>query len=110
MKKNRKRGSDTDVDQRLPKIETYLENNLRPVAPREDFVNNLKSRLADPSYAKNVGNSNFYLIMLVLMAVSTTVLLVVGLIRLMIELFGALRMMRLFGRQADQKKSLSLSG
>jgi hypothetical protein len=110
MKKGRKPNPTGEADQQLPRIETFLENNLRPVAPRKDFVNDLKSRLADPTYANRAGISNFYLMMLMIVAVTTTVLLVAGLIRLMIELFGAMRMMGLFRRPADQKNSPTLSG
>ena len=86
---------------KLPEIENYLENTFRQVTPRPDFVTKLKTNLADPAYVPGASQMGFNHIMLVLMALTTTVLIVAGFIKFVFELVSALRIMRLFGHRTD---------
>lgn len=93
-------------DIQLPKVESYLESTFKPVAPRPDFIVSLRSRLDDPEFVNRREISDLTLLLYVFGAVSVTVLVVVGLVKLMVEVMGARRILQLSGRQADIRNTL----
>jgi hypothetical protein len=91
----------------LPKVESYLESTFKPVSPRPDFVVNLRSRLDDPEFVNRRETSDLNLLLLIFGAVGVTVLVVVGLVKLIVELMGASHILRLAGRQVDTRNILA---
>lgn len=84
----------------LPRIESYLESNFKPVSPRPDFVVNLRSRLDDPEFINQKEISDFDFVLLTVGAVVVIFLLIAGLIKLIVEIAGASHILRLTGRRA----------
>ncbi len=99
--RNLARKADLNQLKRTPEVESYLMSTFRPVAPRSDFVSGLKSRLTDPATIQKPQVSNGQLILLLIAAMAGTVILVAGMLRLVIELIGAVTIMRLYSRETQ---------
>jgi hypothetical protein len=106
MTKKAGRQSSQLKEEQLPKVESFLESTFKPVSPRPDFVTGLRNRLTDSEIGNKSSDSNLYLLLMIMGALAATVLLVSGLVRLLVELLGALSILRLANRQADRNKTL----
>jgi hypothetical protein len=82
--------------QHLPKVESILATTYQPVSPRSDFVVGLKNKLADPDYRPRPTISDLNFAILLGIALSTTVLLVLALLKLIGWLGDALQVVELF--------------
>ena len=96
-------------DVEIPKVESFLHSTFRPIDPRPDFVRSLRSRLSNPANVQPSGESVYYLLALIVIAMSTIVLILVAAIRLLSELIGGFREKRLFDIHS-QGASRNLSG
>ena len=85
-----------DENGNLPKVESFLETTYKPVSPNEDFVANLKHKLADPDYHPPSTVSNVNLLLFVGFAISTTVLVGIGIVKLVSLIAETLRVVDLF--------------
>ena len=87
----------------FPRVEAYLETALKPIAPRADFVKDLRNRLQDPQNFKRPRHSNLLFFVIIGSTVAATALIVAGLIRLVGEVAGAFNILRLSSRQRQQR-------
>lgn len=94
----------------LPKIESFLESTFRRVDPRPDFVTGLKSRLSDPAVVQKSRISDFNLIMLLFVTLTTTVIVATALVRLVVELLSAFRIANMIGQNANKKVPPPITG
>jgi len=97
------RQGDPRAASELPKIESFLESTFRRVDPRPDFVTGLKSRLSDPAAIQKSRISNFNLIMLLFVTLTTTIIVATALVRLVVELLSAVKIANLIGQNANKK-------
>lgn len=88
-------------DVALPEVESILVSTFKPVAPRTDFVQDLRSRLEDPQVSQPGQQSSLLFFILIGTGAAATALIVAGLIRLAFELAGALNVLKLHSRQAQ---------
>ena len=101
---------DQQAASELPFIESALESTFRRVDPRPDFVTGLKSRLSDPAAIQKSRISNFNLIMLLFVTLTTTVIVATALVRLVVELLSAFRIANLIGQNANKKIPPPMAG
>lgn len=71
-------------------MEHYLQTSFRPVAPRPDFVTDLKTRLAQESKRFNSRSTVLQYVLLSLAGVVTSALLIFAGMRAVITLLGVL--------------------
>jgi len=91
------------------KMERYLQTSFSPVAPRPDFVNDLKSRLAQESKKFYSRSTVMQYVLLSLAGVVTSVLLILAGVRAMVTLLGVLGILHQMRGQASAKRSQVLS-
>lgn len=89
-----------------PEVESYLKSTFRSVAPRDDFVRSLKTRLADPAATRRPQVATGQLILLLMGAMAGTAILVAGVLQLAIELIGAVSILRLYNRETQANRLL----
>jgi len=87
-----------------PEVESYLKSTFQAVTPRDDFVRGLKSRLEDPAVLHKPQIPTGQLILLLLGAMAGTAILVAGVLQLVIELIGALSILRLYSRETQASR------
>lgn len=98
----RKVGSKSSLH--APEVESYLKSTFHAVAPRDDFVRSLKTRLTDPATTQRPQVSTGQLILLLMGAMAGTAILVAGVLQLVIELIGAISILRLYNRETQASR------
>ena len=93
----------------LAKLEDYLQANLQPVAPRPEFINNLRARLLKSEAAAVPATNGLRLLILAAAGIVSGVLIGITGIRATITLLGALRILRDVRRQVSQKPAAPLT-
>lgn len=78
----------------IPAVESYLHSTFRPVSPRPDFVSTLKARLSDRSRVLPSRESAYYVLALIVVAVTTLSLILIWVIRVLSELLANIRVVR----------------
>jgi len=91
-------GKKVNPSERLPEVESYLESTFRPISPRPDFVNDLKSRLSSEALSGWSPIPIGSYVILSVIAAFFTVAVVMTAIYAIAGLIGAIRMINLFGR------------
>jgi hypothetical protein len=107
MRRKSRYGKNAIASDKLPEVESYLESTFRPVSPRPDFVNNLRSRLSTEAMSEWSPIPIGSYVILSVITLFFTVAVVMTAIYAIAGLIGAIRMINLFGRPADEKKILS---
>lgn len=90
MVKASRKTTNTGAKSGVVKMERYLQTSFRPVAPRPDFVTDLKARLAQESKRFASRTTVLQYVLLSLAGVMMSVLLILAGVRAVITLLGVL--------------------
>lgn len=93
----------------VKKMERYLQTSFYPVAPRSDFVNDLKTRLTYESRKFASRSTVLQYVLLSLAGVVTSVLLILAGVRAVVTLLGVLGILHQMRGQIGEKRSQVLS-
>lgn len=93
----------------FPHLESALGTALRPVSPRSDFINGLRSRLISESKNTRPGLSNFQFFLLMMVGVATSILVILQGTRMIIGIISAVSLLRVVGNQVRQKNAQMIS-
>jgi hypothetical protein len=91
------------------KMERYLQSSFHPVAPRPDFVMNLKTRLNQESRRFTSRSTVLQYVLLSLAGVVTSVLLILAGVRAVITLLGVLGILSQMHGQVGEERPPALS-
>jgi hypothetical protein len=87
-------------------IEYHLRSSLRPISPREDYINHLHHRLTDPTRPQvtNDRNKPFRYLIVGVVGMVSLLLIIVTSLRMLLSILGILGLVRKVKRQKTQEK------
>lgn len=90
-------------------IEHHLRSSLRPITPREDYINHLHHRLTDTTRLQVTNDRNQPLRYFVVgvVGIVSLLLIIVTTLRMLLSILGILGLMRHVKRQKTQDKLVS---
>lgn len=90
-------------------IEHHLRSSLRPISPRQDYINNLHHRLTDTTRLQVTFDRNkpFHYLVVGVVGVISFLLIVVTTLRMLLSILGILGLMRNAKRHRGRQKLVS---
>lgn len=98
-------------ERRIDEIERILRNTLRPVAPRPEFIRDLRRRLALPGVERAMAAERrvSHTVLLVVASVLSSALLLLNGSRVILSLLATIGVIRNLKRDARRKRLASAS-